>query len=199
MKLSASAFLRLCAVLLGLHGLLAAVETLTALTPDYVLQPSDYIRLMVFQEPDLQREVRITQEYTVSLPLIGTVDLKNKTVRQAEETIRQLYDRDFLVNPQINLTVLEYSPKTTQILGAVNSPGAIVFPPEQKMGIVEGIARAGGHSRLADLRRVKLTRTDAEGKTETFTINVDELMKGSGSDHWLLQKGDVIFVPERLL
>lgn len=165
---------------------------------DYVLQPSDLIRVLIFQEPDLLREVRITQEYTINLPMIGTIDLRGRTVRQAEEIIRSLYDRDYLVNPQVNLTVLEYSQRTVQVVGAVNNPGAVVFPPEQKMGLVEAIARAGGQSRIADLKRVQLTRTSAEGKTETFTINVVDLMKGASSEQWLLLKGDVVLVPEKL-
>lgn len=171
----------------------------TPATTDYVLQPSDLIRVVIFQEPDLLREVRITQEYSITLPLIGTIDLRNKTVRQAEDIIRGLYDKDFLVNPQINLTVLEYTQRTVQVVGAVNQPGSVVFPPEQKMGLVEAIARAGGQSRIADLKRVRLTRTSPEGKTENFTVNVDDLMKGVSGEQWLLLKGDVIFVPERLL
>lgn len=168
---------------------------------DYVLQPSDLLRVMVFQEPDLQREVRITQENTITLPLIGTLDVRDRTVRQTEELIRELYDKDYLVNPQINITVLEYSQRTVQVVGAVNQPGAVVFPPEQKMGLVEAIARAGGQSRIADLKRVRLTRTDENGKTENFTINVDDMIKGIGnsSDQWLLRKGDTVFVPERIL
>ncbi|MBI2813172.1 MAG: polysaccharide biosynthesis/export family protein [Opitutae bacterium] len=175
-----------------------ATPPATAAT-DYVLQPSDLIRVLIFQEPDLLREVRITQEYTITLPLIGTIDLRGRTVRQTEEIIRSLYDRDYLVNPQVNLTVLEYTQRTVQVVGAVNSPGAVVFPPEQRMGLVEAIARAGGQSRIADLKRVRLTRTSAEGKTENFIINVDDLMKGASGEPWLLLKGDVVFVPERLL
>ena len=190
--------------LLSAFGLLvccaAGAEPATAGgSTDYVLQPSDLIRVMIFQEPDLQREVRITQEYTITLPLIGTIDVRKKTVRQVEELIHDLYDKDYLVNPQINLTVLEYSQRTVQVVGAVNQPGAVVFPPEQKMGLVEAIARAGGQNRLADLKRVRLTRTSPEGKTENFTVNVDDLMKGVSGEQWLLLKGDVVFVPERIL
>jgi polysaccharide export outer membrane protein len=166
---------------------------------DYVMQPSDLIRVLIFQQPDLLREVRITQEYTITLPLIGTIDLRGRTVRQAEEIIRSLYDKDYLVNPQVNLTVLEYTQRTVQVVGAVNQPGAVVFPPEQKMGLIEAIARAGGQSRIADLKRVRLTRTNAEGKAENQIINVDDMMKGNSNEQYLLQKGDVIFVPERLL
>ena len=166
---------------------------------DYVLQPSDLIRVMVFQEPDLLRDVRITQEHTITLPLLGTIEVKNKTVRQTEVIIADLYDKDYLVNPQISLTVLEYNQRTVKVLGAVNQPGAIVFPPEQKMGLLEAIARAGGFSRIADRKRVRLSRTLADGKTENFTINTDEMMQGASAAQWLLTKDDVIFVAERIL
>ena len=187
-------------LLLGLCGLVrGADERKPAAEPtDYVLQPSDLIRVLIFQEPDLLREVRITQEYTITLPLIGTIDLRDKTVRQTEEIIRGLYDKDYLVNPQVNLAVLEYTQRTVQVVGAVNNPGSVVFPPEQKMGLVEAIARAGGQSRIADLKRVQLTRTSPEGKTENFIINVADLMKGASGEQWLLRKGDVILVPEKL-
>jgi polysaccharide export outer membrane protein len=199
-----SRFLRLLPLLvLGLLAPLTGAEAPpappAAEATDYVLQPSDLIRVLIFQQPDLLREVRITQEYTITLPLIGTIDLRGRTVRQTEEIIRSLYDKDYLVNPQVNLTVLEYTQRTVQVVGAVNQPGAVVFPPEQKMGLIEAIARAGGQSRIADLKRVRLTRTNAEGKAENQIINVDDMMKGNSNEQYLLQKGDVIFVPERLL
>src|SRR5258708_6543587 len=145
--------IRLLPLLALLLGALPAVEppapapAASGAPTDYVLQPSDLIRVLIFQEPDLLREVRITQEYTINLPMIGTIDLRGHTVRQAEEIIRSLYDRDYLVNPQVNLTVLEYSQRTVQVVGAVHSPGAVVFPPEQKMGLVRAIARAGRPTR----------------------------------------------------
>jgi polysaccharide export outer membrane protein len=167
---------------------------------DYVLQPLDLLRVVVFQEPDLERQVRISQEYSINLPLIGSIDLRGKTPRQAEEIIRDRYDADFLKNPQINVTVLEYSQRTVQVLGAVNSPGAIALPPEQQIDIVEAIARAGGHARIADLRKVRLKRLAADGKTENVIIvNVDEMMKGATGERLIMQKGDVISVPERIL
>lgn len=201
MHIRAIRLLPLLALALGciLRAAEAPPKPPAAEATDYVLQPSDLIRVLIFQEPDLLREVRITQEYTITLPLIGTIDLRGRTVRQTEEIIRSLYDKDYLVNPQVNLTVLEYSQRTVQVVGSVNQPGAVVFPPEQKMGLVEALARAGGQSRIADLKRVRLTRTSAEGKTENFIINVDDMMKGASGEQWLLLKGDVVFVPERLL
>jgi polysaccharide export outer membrane protein len=195
--------LALCAYRFALTASLFALGSLASASDpaptDYVLQPADLLRIVVFQQPDLQRDVRITQEYTINLPLLGSVNLRDKSVRQAEELIRELYDRDYLVNPQISLTVLEYTQRTVKVLGAVNQPGAIEFPTEQKMGLLEAIARAGGFSRLADRRKVRLSRTLADGKSENFTINADDLIQGDSTEPWLLTKDDVIFVPERLL
>ena len=187
------------AVLALLSAPSRAAEQEPRASSDYILQPQDLLKIVVFQEADLDREVRISQEYTINLPLIGSVNLTGKSVRQAEELVRKLYDADFLKNPQITIQVLEYTPRIVQVLGAVNQAGTVTFTPEKQMGIVEAIAKAGGHSRLADLRRVRLTRQLGGGRTDTFTINVDDVMKGVSSEPWLLQKDDVIVVPERIL
>src|SRR4051812_43449561 len=42
---------------------------------EYVLQPMDLVKIEVFQEPDMERQVRITQDSSITLPLINKVDL----------------------------------------------------------------------------------------------------------------------------
>lgn len=168
---------------------------------DYVLQPSDLIRVQVFQEDDInkQGDVRISQEYTVSLPLIGSVDLKGKTAHQAEELIRSLYDRDYLVNPQVSLIVMEYAPRNVFVFGAVGAPGVVPFPREQGLTLLDAISRAGSFNRLADKKNVTLKRTNADGKTVTVKINAESLSKGDSTETWPLQPNDVITVPENIL
>lgn len=170
-----------------------------AVREDYIIQPLDVLRVQVFQEDDLLREVRVTQGGSISLPLVGTVSVRNLSVKEAQETIRELYDRDYLVNPQLNLTVLEYAKRTVNVLGSVNTPGSILFPQEEGLTLLDAIARAGGFNRFADRRKIRLSRTDGDGRTETFTINADDLMQSGTNDSWLLQRDDVIFVPERIL
>lgn len=166
---------------------------------NYVLQPSDIIKVQVFQEDDLTREVRLSQESTISLPMINTVNLKGKTLAEAQELVRSLYDRDYLVNPQVTIIILDYSKRSVNVLGSVNTPGVILFPQETGLTLLDAIARAGGFSRLADKKRLRLTRVTADGDTKNFTINADEIMQGAASDSWVLLKDDVISVPERVL
>lgn len=165
----------------------------------YKLRPMDVIRIQVFQEPDLDRELRISQDHTIVAPLIGVVNLKGRSVREAELLITRLYKQDYLINPQINVTVIEYAQRSVNVLGAVNSPGSVVLPPEQDLTLLDVIARAGGFSRLANRKRISLTRTHAGGETANYIINADQLVSGDMIDGGPIQDGDIISVPESKL
>jgi polysaccharide biosynthesis/export protein len=192
----------------GVAGLMASALPAPAAAADaksdarlafYVLRPMDLVKVLVFQEPDMERELRVSQDHTIVMPLIGVVDVRNRTIRDVELKVEELYRRDYLVNPQVNITVLEYAQRTVNVFGAVNTPGAVQVPPEKDFTLLDAIARAGGFSRLANRSRVSLTRTKANGQTENFAINTDQLVSGDSANRWLLQDGDVIFIPERIL
>ena len=166
---------------------------------NYVLRPFDLIQVVIFQEPDLERKARLSEECSLTLPLIGTINLSGKTIRQAQDIVTDLYNRSYLVNPQINITVLEFTKITVNVLGSVNLPGAIDIPPDQPLNLLDAITRAGGFSRLADRKRVKLTRITDDNRTMTTIINADDIIQSTNSDQQILKKGDVVFVPERIL
>jgi polysaccharide export outer membrane protein len=177
----------------------AAAPTSTSASSDYQLQPGDVVRIQVFQEPDLDRELRVSQDGQIALPMIGQVEVRNRTLSAIEKTVRDLYDRDYLVNPQVNITVLTYQKRSVNVMGAVNAPQAIEYPPEQTLSVLDAISRAGGFNRYADRKKVVLTRTFADGHSEKYTINADQLISGASSERWVLIKDDVIFVPESVL
>jgi protein involved in polysaccharide export with SLBB domain len=180
----------------------SARTELPAAAPDreYLLQPQDILRIFIFQHDDLNKQmeaVRISDTHTISLPLVNTLDLRGRTARQAEEVIRASYDRDYLVNPQVSVIVVKYAERSVNVVGQVNNAGRVLFPQEKGLTIVEAIALAGGQTRLADLKKVRLTRKMADGDTVVEEIDVDALMKRGGRDAIALQRDDVIFIPER--
>lgn len=163
----------------------------------YRLQAGDLIHIIVHQESDLERQLRVSQNGTVQLPLLGTVTVMNLTVEEASHLIRDLYDANYLVNPQVNLNVLEYSQRRVNVIGEVNRPGTVTFPPEESMTIIDAISLAGGPNSLATLNRVRLVRKLPNGDTETFSINVEEIISGNSDVLWVLKKDDTIIVPRR--
>ena len=177
-------------------------ESGSANRPNYVLQPQDVLKVFIFQHEDLNKQteaVQVSPEYTISLPLIGVVSLREKTARQAEQIIREAYDRDFLVNPQVSVLVVKYSERSVNVIGQVGKPDRIPFPQEKGLTIIEAIALAGGPTRLADMRRVKLTRKYEDGSSSVEEVDVSAMMNKGGRGAVLLRTGDVIFVPERIL
>lgn len=172
---------------------------------DSILQADDILRVQVFQEEDINKQgdaVRVSKDFTVTLPLVGEVPLKGKTARQAEVIIRDLYDKDFLVNPQVNVAIVKFAERFVNVTGAVNAAQRIALPPSG-LTIIDAIALAGGSSRIADLKHVKLTRRkEDDDSTQTIEVNVDAMMKSGGRDAvqpLQLEKDDSIFVPERIL
>lgn len=194
---------RLSSLLLALlsvaTGLTAADPKSSSRMATYKLRPMDVVKIQVFQEPDLDRELRVSQDHTIVVPLVGVVNVKDRSVRDTELLITRLYKQDYLVNPQINLTVTEYSSRSVNVLGAVNAPGSVLLPPEKDLSLIDVIARSGGFSRLANRTRITVTRINADGVTESAIVNADTISAADASDRLSLQDGDIITVPERML
>lgn len=165
---------------------------------DYVLQPGDVIRIQVFQEPDLDRELPVSNGGLITgVPLLGAVPVRGLTVAQVEADIAARYNADFLVDPQITITVLRYTEQRVKVLGAVNAPGLVIVPPSERMSLIDAIARCGDFNRLADRRRVRVTRTHADGTSTNFVVDVDALRAGEASTIVWLECDDIVVVAER--
>ena len=166
---------------------------------NYILQPSDVIQVSVFLEPDLEKSVRIEADGTVTLPLIKKVKVADLTVSDAQELITQLYNRDYLVDPQISVLVVSFSPKLVRVLGSVNRPGVVEMPPDREMTLTEAIASANGISRLGNPKSIAIKRVDESGKTQQFEVNFNRILMNANAKDMILKEGDTIWVPERII
>lgn len=173
-----------------------------ATDPAHLLQPQDIVRVQIFGEDDLSQQcngLSVSDKATLTLPLIGTISVKGQSIQQAQEQITELYNKNYLVNPQVTVSILKYASRSVNVIGSVTNQGRVKFPPGRGLTILDAIALAGGQTRLADLKHVKLTRKNAKGETLVRDIDVDAMMKQTGSDPVPLQPGDIIYIPERML
>jgi len=65
----------------------AAATVPLAPAQDYVLGAGDVIKISVFQNPDLSLETRVSENGTISYPLIGTVSVGGSSTAVAERQI----------------------------------------------------------------------------------------------------------------
>ena len=206
MKKSLFYFLAVCALALASKSWAATVgpdntaasrpassrPTVAADATDRRIAPTDIIIVEVFGEKELSGEHRVQATGTIKYPLLGTVEVAGKTPTQVADLLQHLLEADYLVDPQVTVMVKEYRSRTVSVIGKVNREGAIDLPAEQRIDILEGIARAGGFSATANKNKIELSRN---GKTTTYKF--DELKKVKDSDKRIwLEPGDVIYVHE---
>jgi polysaccharide export outer membrane protein len=85
------------------------------------------------------------------------------------------------------------------VTGQVRNSGGYDVPAGETMTVSRAILHAGGFSDYSDKRNVRLIRPTPGGK-ETHTINVQEIWgKGAVDKDLIVQPGDTIVVPERLV
>ena len=166
---------------------------------NYILKPSDVISLEVFQELDLNKSVRIQGDGSVALALIGKVKIAGMTASEAQALITDLYNRDYLVDPQISLLVVEFSPKVIHILGSVNNPGVVPIPPDRDLTLIEAMASVRGVSRLGNPKSITIKRVEDDGRARQMEVNFSRIIQDPNSKDIVLKEGDTIWVPERII
>lgn len=166
---------------------------------NYVLKPSDVITVEVYQEQDLDKTVRVEGDGSVALALIGKVKIAGMSVAEAQSLITDLYNRDFLVNPQVSVLVTSFSPKIVHVLGSVNSPGVVEIPPDRDLTLTEAIAAVRGVSRLGNPKSITVKRVDSSGRAQQMDVNFTRIVTDPNVNDLVLQEGDTIWVPERII
>ena len=170
---------------------IAASET--GFDKNYKLRPNDIVRVQVFQEADMVTEEQISADGSIAFPLIGRVQIGGQTVGDAAETIAARLRKGFLTNPQVSVSVLTYAPMTFTILGQVGGPGTYEIPPTQSLTLPMAVARAGGNTRIGNLRNIQVTR-----KRDDRIIEITVNLLSTEGRQFIVKEGDLITVQESL-
>lgn len=150
--------------------------------PAYKLGTGDKVRVTVFNEKDLSGDFDVNDQGIIALPLIGQVPVRGKSLSEVESTIAARYGKDYLIDPKVNVEVLNYRPFF--ILGEVKNPGS--YPYVNGMKVLNAIALAGGYTPRGRQDRVLIKHADNPKADEQ-----------PAADDTAVLPGDVIRVPER--
>lgn len=165
----------------------------------YKIRPLDVLSIRVFQEPELDiQSIKVGANGEVVLPLIGAIELSGLTVQDAQTKIKRAYEKDYLVNADVTLFILDYSKQRVYVIGQVNMPGEVEFPPEESMTLSKAISRARGTTRIADLKSVKVKRKMADGSMRVFDVDLKAIFSGDNARDFPVYDGDTIEVSESI-
>jgi protein involved in polysaccharide export with SLBB domain len=145
--------------------------------------------------------VRVSDAGTITLPIIGDIQVAGKTLAEIEQAVKNAYYPKYVVNPPMLVCQVEKyqgeHERVFTVMGLVNKPDAYPYPPDVQYNLMEALAFAGGLDMIADPQYVKVFRQDADGQVlqVTFGISGKALKKAYVI---AIKPGDVIYVDHTL-
>jgi polysaccharide biosynthesis/export protein len=184
-----TALIALAGTLLFVGGAQAANDK----SAEYLLGPGDVIRVSVFQSPDLTLETRVSENGSITYPLIGNVPVGGQSLSSAEAKIAKLLkDGGFVVQPQVSVLLIQIRGNQVAVLGQVNRPGR--YPLETaNTRLTDLLSQAGGIA--ASGSDVVVFSGVREGKMIRREIDVTEMfLRGEANEDLPLKGGDILYV-----
>ncbi len=160
---------------------------------EYRLGDGDSIRVLVFQNPELTLETRVTESGTITYPLIGNLAIGGMTIPGAEQAIaKALSDGGFIQRPQVNIVLLQNRGNQVSVLGQVGRPGRYALETfttrlSEMIAIAGGIGPTGADTAIVTGMR--------EGKPFRMEIDIAGMFLNNHlQDDVVVAGGDVIFI-----
>lgn len=175
-------------------------------TDTYYIGPRDVLTVAIYASGVKQETlvVTVSEHGKINVPLIGSVSGRGLTLAELETTIQGPLERDYFVDPQVNVQVKEYHSLSFFISGAVKKPGQ--YEMTSATNFLELLARAEGGikdrgSIAYVLRKTHGISTEADVQKaikNNATIKVDLtrlLDEGDMSHNISLVPGDIVYIP----
>jgi len=159
---------------------------LTVFAEEYIIKPGDRLLLMVLENPNYNQTFEVNAEGKIPY-FFEDIQAEGLTIdRLAEEFKKRL--RQVTPNPVI---VVSRIPKANEIfiLGEVNIQNRYTFRMQDELNLLKAIALTGGILPTADLRDVKIIRSD--GTLETHNLENIPM-----AEPVYLLSGDIAYVPK---
>jgi polysaccharide export outer membrane protein len=161
---------------------------------DYRVGEGDVLKVMVYDNPDLETTTRVSGKGTILFPLIGEIDISGMTVSQVSQKIAADLAKGYILDPQVSVFVEKFGSQKASIMGEVNLPG--LHELSGATTLMELISKAEGLTDeagdIVTIRRKNLANADQD---EIITINLKSLMERSDAGPQpIIQGGDRVFV-----
>lgn len=171
----------------------------------YTIGPEDVLTVAVYNQPDLSTRATVSPDGSFSYPLIGTVRAAGLSTQQLEKRMTEKL-AEYLVSPQVTVTMEQVKSQQVNVVGEVKTPGA--YPLRRDSTVLEVLLQAGGATANAGghvliVRAAGGAHRDGTGahsgsKGEEVTqVNLEEVLAGKSPQRILVYSGDTVYVQEK--
>lgn len=156
----------------------------------YRLQPGDQLAISVWDHGGLNQKAQVREDGVFTFPLIGSVEAGGRTLPEVEKEISERLNRDYIVNPQVSVRLIDAQ---FSVLGQKGESGS--HPVEGTVDLLTAISKAGD---IATLRSSRVEVIRRQGDTQVvIRANVDRILIGKDPNIPVLPR-DTIYVMDPL-
>jgi polysaccharide export outer membrane protein len=160
---------------------------------DYVIGIPDYLKIVVWRNPELSVDVPVRRDGMISVPLVDDVQAEGLTPEELKEVLTAAL-AEYVTAPDVTVIVQQINSHTVTVVGGVARSGQI--PLTRQMRVLEAIATMGGFNAWANKDRVKVIRRNGD-ETVEYMFSFGAFAAGKAPDsNLLLRPGDTVVVPE---
>ena len=175
-------------------ALLLAIAQSVSAESSYKINPGDILRIDVWNEESLTREVAVQPDGYISFPLVGEVRIGGNTATAAQEGLAEALGKYLKDTPTVTVMVQQLLGNKVYILGKVNRPGE--YPINRPTDVMQALAIAGGLNTFAAENSINILRRNSAGEQISIPFEYGDVKKGKElQTNIMLQSGDIVVVP----
>jgi polysaccharide export outer membrane protein len=158
---------------------------------EYRIGSKDLLEITVFDLPELSQTVRVSEDGSITLSLLGKVEVAGLTAQDLEKKLAELLDQQYTKNARVTVFIKEF--QKVAVLGAVGRPGMyeLVGPTT----VLQMISQAGGLTAQA-MNELYVLRQGKDAIKTRITVDLEDLViNGNQELNILLQPKDEVIIP----
>lgn len=158
-------------------------------TMDVLIGPEDLLEVSVFDLPQFNSTSRVAGDGTITMPLVGSIDVRGLSKKQVEQKIEAALESKYVNNANVSVNIKEYKSRQVSVLGAVKTPGPYYVISHRTL--LQLLSETGGLN--ADASEKCYVFREGAGRIE---INLHDLMVNGNQDLNIeIYPGDVVNFP----
>jgi protein involved in polysaccharide export with SLBB domain len=157
----------------------------------YMVGSGDLLSIDLWGEINLDYKLRITPEGNLLIPRVGSVEVSERTLKQAKKVIREAIMQSYK-NVGVTVTLVGLRKFKVSVAGEVEAPG--IYSIFANTRVSEVIVEAGGFLENSSLRNIAVMHSDGTvSKADVFRF----WRTGERTRNPYVLGGDLILVPAR--
>jgi polysaccharide export outer membrane protein len=160
---------------------------------DYRIGRQDLLEIKVFDVEELNQTVRVADDGSITMPLLGRLVVGGLTKTDLERRLADLLEQRYVRDPQVTVFIKEYESKRVAVSGAVKKPGT--YEMLGRKTLLEMLSMAGGLDK--DLgKEIIIFRPTEGGATQRIPLDLERLVYAADPTlNLVVAPGDIIYVP----